>query len=311
MSKKSNRNGRAFEAIVFYDLVNQLRKSNINFSITERGLEYHKQDLVFFNELSEGDSKDIKLRDDYISNINILTEWLFKKFSFDKSDFITLDKLPDGAGKDGDITDIRIIITKNKVSENINLSLKNNSNALKHSRIAGIPQWLGISEDSSECKEYLLNYNKIWKDVMLKIENYNLTATNKVTIYNQLEYISKNFKVNEIYNKYYNLIEEFFNNFCSTAERTNQLFRYLIGTIKFYKVINKPKKFIISDYINIKSPTKVTFSRNVNNYLLLTFDNGWKISIRLHNGDKRLSPSLKVDAQLDSTFKVPEIELKK
>ena len=146
---------------------------------------------------------------------------------------------------------------------------------------------------------------------MLKIENYNLTATNKVTIYNQLEYISKNFKVNEIYNKYYNLIEEFFNNFCSTAERTNQLFRYLIGTIKFYKVINKPKKFIISDYINIKSPTKVTFSRNVNNYLLLTFDNGWKISIRLHNGDKRLSPSLKVDAQLDSTFKVPEIELKK
>lgn len=38
MSKKSNRNGRAFEAIVFYDLINELRKSNINFPLQREDL---------------------------------------------------------------------------------------------------------------------------------------------------------------------------------------------------------------------------------------------------------------------------------
>ena len=144
-----------------------------------------------------------------------------------------------------------------------------------------------------------------------KIENYNLASTNKVTIYNQLDLISKDFKSIEIYSKYYNLIENFFIEFCSTPVRTNQLFRYLIGNVEYYKIINKSKKIHIAKYANIISPTKVTFSRNSNNYLLLTFNNNWKISIRLHNGDDRLSPSLKVDAQFDKSFKVPEIILKK
>lgn len=311
MSEKSNRNGRAFEAIVFYDLVNKLKESNINFFITERGYQYHKQDLVFFNELSYGDEKDIKLRDDYINHVNIITEWLFTKFNFNSYDSIVLDKLPDSAGRDGDITDIRITLVKNELSEDINLSLKNNSNALKHSRIGGVPGWLGISDDSAEGKKYSTDYNNIWNEITNKIDDFNSKSTKQVTIYNELDLISTNFKANEIYSRYYQLIENFFDKYCSTPERTNQLFRYLIGDIEFYKIINKPKKFIIYDYKDIKSPRTVTFSRNENGYLLLNFDNDWKISIRLHNGDNRLSPSLKVDAQLDKKSKVPETELKK
>lgn len=306
MTTKSNRNGRAFEAIVFYDLVNQLKKQNINCSITERGYTYHKQDMIFFNELSDGDVKDIKLRDDYLKNVHLITKWLFDEFNIKSSDSVLLDKLPDDAGKKGDITDIRIVLNKNNKTKEINLSLKNNSNALKHSRIAGIPQWLGFSEDSSECKEYIKQYNLIWKDITEKIDKYNSKSTRKVTIYNQLDLISKDFKSNEIYNRYYNLIENFFIEFCCTPTQINQLFRYLIGNIEYYKIINKSKKFHIAQYANIVSPTQITFGRNANNYLLLSFNNNWKISIRLHNGDDRLSPSLKVDAQFDKEFKVPE-----
>lgn len=311
MSKKSNRNGRAFEAIIFYSLVNELRKSGTNFSITKRGYESHKQDIVFFNELSNGDDKDIKLRDDYINHVDIIIRWLSQSFSFSSYNSIVLDKLPDNAGKDGDVTDIRIILEKDECIKNINLSLKNNSNALKHSRISGVPGWLGISDNSDECKKYISDYNNIWDEITKKIDDFNSKSTKQVTIYNELELISPDFKVNEIYNRYYKLIEDFFKEFCSTPQRTNQLFRYLIGNIDFYKIINKPKKFIIYDYTDIDSPTQVSFTRNTNNYLLLTFDNGWKISIRLHNGDNKLSPSLKVDAQLDSNSKIPEIELNK
>lgn len=311
MSKKSNRNGRAFEAIVFYDLVKEIEKRKINCSITERGYTYHKQDMVFFNELSDGDEKDIKLRDDYLKNVNLITKWLFKKFNLESCDSLILDKLPDDAGKEGDITDIRITVVKNYQYKDINLSLKNNSNALKHSRIAGVPQWLGIREDSKEYKMYIEKYNAIWNDIKNKIEEYNSKSSNKVTIYSQLDLISKNFKCNDIYRRYYNLIKDFFIDFCSNPTRTNQLFRYLVGNVEFYKIINKNKNIHIAEYINITPPTKVTFGRNENNYLLLSFNNNWKISIRLHNGDDRLSPSLKVDAQLGSSFKVPEIKIKK
>lgn len=298
MSEKSNRNGRAFEAIVFHDLASEAKKQNLNFSITSRGYQYHQEDIKFFNQLSDGDAKDIKLRNDYIQHVSLITSWLFNTFHLSSCDSIVLDKLPDNAGHDGDVTDIRLVLYTGHNKSIINLSLKNNSNALKHSRISSVPVWLGYDSNSAESRTYHEEYCKIWKAVQNQIDNFNRTSPIKVSKYNELDFMVTNYKNDVIYENYYNLINQFIATYCTTPDKVQHLFRHLVGVQNFYKIINKPKKIIIADYTNIALPTTLELYRNDLNYLVLKFNNDWEISLRLHNGDNKLSPSLKIDAQL-------------
>lgn len=311
MSAKSNRNGRAFEAIVFYDLVQTLKTNNSNCSITKEGYQYHCEDIKFFNELAEGDKKDLKLKKDYTDNVHLITEWLFTTFNLNNVDTILLHKFPDSAGKDGNVTDIQLNLTKGTATQQVNLSLKNNSNALKHSRIAGVPEWLGYTKTSTQYLSYTKQYKLIWDGIKEQIDTYNATSSNLATQYNELHLIAPDFKENTIYNTYYSLVESFITEHCVSPLKVQHLFYHLVGTINFYKIINKPKTIIIADYANIPKPLSLTISRDTNGYILLSFDNNWVISIRLHNGDHRLSPSLKIDAQLKDSPPFDEVYLDK
>jgi hypothetical protein len=103
------------------------------------------------------------------------------------------------------------------------------------------------------------------------------------------------------------------------AER---LIEYLIGRQDFYKVIKGNNKVEIQAYNlhgtlnlpfeNIKPKAKiqklklpnrlieVVYQENSKTTLLVTLNEGWQISFRIHNASSRIEPSLKFDINLVS-----------
>ena len=103
------------------------------------------------------------------------------------------------------------------------------------------------------------------------------------------------------------------------AER---LIEYLIGNQDFYKVIKGSKKVEIQAYnlhgtLNLsfesvkpkfrvprlKLPNRlieVVYQENSQTTLLVTLNEGWQISFRIHNASSRIEPSLKFDINLVS-----------
>ena len=98
------------------------------------------------------------------------------------------------------------------------------------------------------------------------------------------------------------------------------LIMYLIGNKDFYKVIKSKKSIEIQAYNlhgtlnlpfkNIEAkyktekltlPTKILdidFKKNSKTTVIITFDNDWALSFRIHNASSRIEPSLKFDINL-------------
>jgi hypothetical protein len=101
------------------------------------------------------------------------------------------------------------------------------------------------------------------------------------------------------------------------------LVHYLVGNKDFYKVIKGKKQVEIQAYNlhgslnlpfeNIKPKAKiprlklpsrlieVVYQDNSTNYSLISLNEGWQISFRIHNASSRVEPSLKFDINLVST----------
>ena len=104
------------------------------------------------------------------------------------------------------------------------------------------------------------------------------------------------------------------------------LVQYLIGNKDFYKIIKGKKKVEIQAYnlhgtLNLpfdkvkpkakipklKLPTRlieIVYEENSTTTLLVSLNEGWQISFRIHNASSRVEPSLKFDINLVS---VPHI----
>ncbi|MNS87314.1 HaeIII restriction endonuclease [compost metagenome] len=119
-----------------------------------------------------------------------------------------------------------------------------------------------------------------------------------------------------------------FKNELLRLDRENQgiiaqrLLEYLIGRQDFYKVIKGNKKVEIQAYnlhgtLNLpfqkikpkytiqklKLPSRIIefiYQDNSKTTLLLTLNEGWQISFRIHNASSRIEPSLKFDINLVS-----------
>lgn len=106
------------------------------------------------------------------------------------------------------------------------------------------------------------------------------------------------------------------------GEIPGKLIRYLIGTNDFYKVImNDQRRYTQIESVNIngtlnrsngtkkalidvpvmKLPSKfyeVGFKDGQKNTIVVVCDQGWNISMRIHNASSKIEPSLKFDVQL-------------
>lgn len=228
-----------------------------------------------------------------------------------KEDILVLEIVSDQAGQTGDVRDVLIIRSLQKWE--IGISAKNNHRAVKHSRLSlNIDfgeKWLGVP-----CSQ---NYFDEIKPIFDMLGN--LKASDKSTKWTSIE---------NMHQVVYIPILNAFRKELLRLDKENpnivaeNLVQYLIGNEDFYKVIKGNKKVEIQAYnlsgtLNLpfenvkpkaripklKLPSRlieIVYQDNSTTTLLVSLNEGWQISFRIHNASSRVEPSLKFDINLVS-----------
>ena len=226
----------------------------------------------------------------------------------DGKDTLTVCIQPDNvAEQTGDIRDILVI--RRNIKWEIGISVKHNHAALKHSRLSQNinfgEKWFGVGCSQDYFNEIRPIFSKLtdWK--------------NNKKLWREL-----NSKEDDVYMP---LLTAFANEFRRLNDSNNivdDLIKYLIGSNgnDYYKIIHRRNfttimPFNLSGTLNqatsmnqprihvptVVLPTKIIdldFKGGFKNTLILTMDNGWQISFRIHNASSRVESSLKFDIQL-------------
>lgn len=224
---------------------------------------------------------------------------------------------PDAAGIAGDVRDVVCIRKQN--GWEIGFSCKHNHHAVKHSRLSDT-----------------IDFGKEWLDIPCSDEYFNTV----VPLFTELRKIRDESKkegtptlweeISEKSEKYYiPILKAFMKELKKINDESEEnvpelLIRYLLGKHDFYKVITEDRNRTTRiEVINIngslnassgkekpiakvpilKMPTQfyhIDFKPNSDNTIEVACDEGWQISMRIHNASSRVEPSLKFDVQLKS-----------
>lgn len=215
----------------------------------------------------------------------------------------------DAMGIVGDVRDV--ICVRRQNNWEIGLSCKHNHSSVKHSRLSSNidfgAQWLGIP-----CtKEYFNMINPLFDELKEMKENGQYWRN--------------------IHNKERRFYRPLLQAFMEELRRIDQqnpgvipqrLLNYLLGRNDFYKVITHDRKrvtqvqsFNIYGSLNrsagtarplinvpqLTMPTRffnIDFKPKSGNTIIVACDNGWTISMRIHNARSLVEPSLKFDVRL-------------
>lgn len=224
-------------------------------------------------------------------------------------------------GTNGDVRDV-LFIRSNQVTNawEIGLSCKHNHEALKHPRITGDKDfgksWIGIPcrqefiDKVGAVVDKLIEYGRKkikWKDIAPDIE----TKTNSyyypiVKAYkDEIKFLCQNPKVPSLLLSYFFGSKDFYKVIMDEQHSTTTVEAFnMSGTLGQKVGSHKP----IISVPQIKMPTKLLdadFKKDsktnavIKTTLILTFDGGWTVSMRLHNKDSIARPtSLAWDVQL-------------
>lgn len=227
-------------------------------------------------------------------------------------DILQLEIVADKAGQSGDVRDVLAIRSLQKWE--IGISAKNNHRAVKHSRLSNDidfgKKWLDVP-----CS---VNYFKEIKPIFDNLAK--LRTASKAT--------QKWDTLGDYHTSVYVPVLDAFKNELLRLDKDNvgivaeRLVQYLIGNQDFYKVIKGKNKVEIQAYNlhgtlnlpfeNVKPKAKVpklklpnrlievVYQENSKTTLLVTLNEGWQISFRIHNASSRIEPSLKFDINLVS-----------
>ena len=223
---------------------------------------------------------------------------------------------PDAAGIKGDVRDV--ICLRKQNGWEIGFSCKHNHHAVKHSRLSDTidfgKEWVGIPCS----KEYFDAVIPLFSELRrLRDES---KSAGKPMLWDEIEDKAE---------KYYKpILRAFMKELKRIADEKKDtpeaLIRYLLGRNDFYKVITEDKSrttrveaINIAGTLNISSgdekaitkvpalkmPTQfyhIDFKAGSDNTVEVVCDEGWQISMRIHNASSRVEPSLKFDVQLIS-----------
>jgi len=229
-----------------------------------------------------------------------------------KSDVLQLEIVSDKQGQRGDVRDVLAIRSLQKWE--IGISAKNNHRAVKHSRLSNDidfgEKWLGV-----ECSKNYFSEIKPIFDELAKLRTASKATQKWSTLgdYHSSVYIPI---LNAFKKELIKLDKE---NSGIVAQR---LIEYLVGNKDFYKVIKGKNKVEIQAYNlhgtlslpfeNIKPKLKIqklklpnrlieiVYQNNSQTTLLMSLNEGWQISFRIHNASSRIESSLKFDVNLVS-----------
>ncbi|MFZ2283601.1 MAG: HaeIII family restriction endonuclease [Lutibacter sp.] len=300
-------NGKAFEYALLLEFYQRL-KVLTSVSITEN--EPYKTAKGFFDSFVEKEQDIFRITASTAINFLIDIEPRLSN-GINKDDILVLEIVSDLAGQTGDVRDVLIIRSLQKWE--IGISAKNNHRAVKHSRLSMNidfgEKWLGIP-----CSQ---NYFKEIQPVFEMLEN--LKKQDKSTKWTSID---------NMHEVVYLPILNAFRKELLRLDKENQnivaenLVKYLIGNQDFYKVIKGNKKVEIQAYnlngtLNLpfekikpkakiqklKLPSRlieIVYQNDSTTTLLVSLNEGWQISFRIHNASSRVEPSLKFDINLVS-----------
>ncbi|PKP24199.1 MAG: HaeIII family restriction endonuclease [Bacteroidetes bacterium HGW-Bacteroidetes-2] len=300
-------NGKAFEYALLLEFYERL-KNITSVSITQN--EPYQNAKGCFDSFVEDEQDTFRITASAAINFLIDIEPRLSN-GIDKNDVLVLEIVSDQAGQTGDVRDVLIIRSLQKWE--IGISAKNNHRAVKHSRLSlNIDfgeKWLGVP-----CSQ---NYFAEIKPIFDMLAN--LKAEDKSTKWTSIENMHK---------VVYIPILNAFRKELLRLDKANpnivaeNLVQYLIGNQDFYKVIKGNKKVEIQAYnlngtLNLpfesikpkakipklKLPTRlieIVYQDNSTTTLLVSLNEGWQISFRIHNASSRVEPSLKFDINLVS-----------
>jgi hypothetical protein len=301
-------NGKAFE----YALLNEFsERLKVVTSVTVIENDPFKTALKCFVSFDEKEQSHYKLVASFAVNFLLDIEPLLAN-GINENDVLQLEIVADKAGQTGDVRDVLAIRSIQKWE--IGISAKNNHRAVKHSRLSNDidfgQKWLDIP-----CSvDYFEEINPVFSD-LAKLRTASKATQKWDTLgdYHTSVYVPV---LNAFRTELLRLDKE---NPGIVAER---LVEYLIGNQDFYKVIKGKNKVEIQAYNlhgtlnlpfeNIKPKAKiqrlklpnrlieVVYQDNSQTTLLVTLNEGWQISFRIHNASSRIEPSLKFDINLVS-----------
>jgi len=300
-------NGKAFEYALLLEFYERL-KIITSVSITEN--EPYQNAKGCFDSFIEDEQDTFRITASAAINFLIDIEPRLSN-GISKEDILVLEIVSDQAGQTGDVRDVLIIRSLQKWE--IGISAKNNHRAVKHSRLSlNIDfgeKWLGVP-----CSQ---NYFAEIKPIFDMLAN--LKANDKSTKWTSIE---------NMHEVVYVPILNAFRKELLRLDKANpnivaeNLVQYLIGNEDFYKVIKGNKKVEIQAYnlkgtLNLpfesvkpkakipklKLPTRlieIVYQDISTTTLLVSLNEGWQISFRIHNASSRVEPSLKFDINLVS-----------
>lgn len=300
MSRASNDNGRAYEyacVIALHEAVKQHRTIQI---VQNSSLEVSKS---AWDKMSKQQQELYQLSAASVTSTIFAMEPNILEVSSDTLDIYIQS---DQEGQEADVRDI--ILRRNDIVWEIGLSVKHNHLAIKHSRIARSldfgKKWYGVPCSSM-----------YWEEVK-SVFDFLESEKKQGTLFSELE--NKDLQIYlPLLNAFVKEIERQVRGNTDIAQR---FVGYLLSRYDFYKIISHDEHRIttiqsFNMYGTLNLPSKkgkpIVKVQRVNlpqnmlyiglksgsmSTVLLSFDNGWQFSFRIHNNaNKIVEPSLKFD----------------
>lgn len=242
--------------------------------------QYQARDKIHFN------SRPIHTRTRVIEASKVITDWIKKHLA---SSVIEIERMPDVS------IDVADLVVRAQNGKNLRLSIKFNHKALKHARPYSLAQACGMKKNSTEDINHRVGID-IGTNRFRQFANksgstfYKQMPSQKSLLYQDIVNVCAR-SINSWHLKYGNSVAE-------------TLFRFFVGS-GFYKVIVSARpngKIELQDFTNITIPHGVIASSSGNgHYLMMEFDNQWKINCRVHTASSKIP---KVKSQLSLKFDV-------
>jgi hypothetical protein len=276
----SDKNGRALEYCIVDSIITRVPHVKVLLNTSQDQI----RDGLKFKDIPT----DLQQR--FIDGSEKILKWLEDKFTISQAKSISLERLQDNASKKGDVTDIRLVID----SKTINLSIKHNHIALKHQRPGATPQQIGFLRKTIADTEFRNDYRNICNAFQSKAALLSPSAT----LFSELKDIQSDFIDDNLYEPMCMLVSNYLNKYASSNPNAQQFFKFIVGTINFYKIVVNSKSIEISEYAELTPVKGLTSEIKNKSYVIVTFSNGWVISMRLHTASSKIKgTSLKFDTQ--------------
>jgi hypothetical protein len=290
-SSSSNDNGRSLEYLIT-DALSKVRGSKL----TSRTLADQARDSAKVSGIDSG------LRASFTKSAGIVMPWMLNELGIRGGMAFQVDRHSDS---DQGVVDIAIM----KGLSSLGVSVKHNHDALSHPRPYSLADAMGFAGTAIET-----DHRTRMDAVILEFRRAARGATTFPTLPAGVKL--------SLYRAACKECAVTVSRVAKNGVAVTTLFNFLVGS-DFKKVIVKTNRtsqalesIIVADYTKIKSATSVTASvdnRARASSLVLTFNNGWKIDLRIKNASTVISfsgqPSLKFDAQKKTGVLPPIVTL--